>query len=90
MTTLSIVLLVVLVILYVIVLPIAKKRYQGKQQDQQASFLEGLSVGDQVIMNSGIIGSITKIETYLFYVRIAENTVVRVDKHSVLGKFQEK
>ncbi|MBO0437226.1 preprotein translocase subunit YajC [Vagococcus fluvialis] len=90
MTKIGVGLLVVLGVLYLIVLPIAKKKYQSKQQKELKSFVDQLVVGDQVIMNSGIVGTITKIEAYLFHINIAEKTVVRVDKHSVLGKFKEK
>lgn len=90
MTKIGVGLLVVLGVLYLIVLPIAKKKHQSKQQKELKSFVDQLVVGDQVIMNSGIVGTITKIEAYLFHINIAEKTVVRVDKHSVLGKFKEK
>ncbi|MFW3588526.1 preprotein translocase subunit YajC [Vagococcus fluvialis] len=90
MTKIGVGLLVVLGVLYLIALPIAKKKNQSKQQKELKSFVDRLIVGDQVIMNSGIVGTITKIEAYLFHINIAEKTVVRVDKHSVLGKFKEK
>ena len=90
MKLLGIVLLVILVVLYLVILPLAKRKYNKKELSELTSFLDKLSVGDQVIMNSGIVGSITKIEDYLFHINIAENTIVRVDKHSVLGKFEEK
>ena len=90
MTTLGIGLLIIIAILYLFILPFAKKKYLSKQQNQLISFLEELVVGDQIIMNSGIVGTITKIEAYLFYINISENTVIRVDKHSVLGRFKEK
>lgn len=90
MGTVSIILLFVLVILYVVVIPLARKQYQKKQITEMSSFIDNLAVGDQVIMNSGIVGSITKIEAYLFHISISSNTVIRVDKHSILGKFEEK
>ncbi len=90
MTKLGIGLLIVIAILYLVAIPMAKRKYQNKQQNELKSFVDQLCVGDQVIMNSGIVGTITKTEEYLFHINIAEKTVVRVDKHSVLGKFKEK
>lgn len=90
MKIIGIVLLIILAILYMAVLPLAKKHYQKKQLAELDNFINDLTVGDQVILNSGIVGKIARVEDYLFHINISKDTVVRIDKHSVLGRFEEK
>lgn len=90
MKTFGIILLILLVILYVVVLPLAKKKYQQKQLVDMQSFLNELSVGDQVMMNSGIIGKICRIDEHIVHLKIAKDTIIRVDKHSLIGRYNEE
>lgn len=90
MKTVGIILLILLVILYVVVLPLAKKRYQQKQLVDMQSFLNELSVGDQVMMNSGIIGKISRIDERIVHLKVATDTIIRVDKHSLIGRYNEE
>jgi len=90
MKTVGIVLLVLLIILYVVVLPLAKKKFQQKQLVTMQSFLNGLSVGDQVMLNSGIIGKVRQIDEHIVHLSIAKDTVIRVDKHSLIGRYNEE
>lgn len=89
MKTVGIVLFILLIILYIVVLPLAKKKYQQKQLVDMQAFLNELSIGDQVMLNSGIIGKISRIEEHVVHLSIAKDTVIRVDKHSLIGRYNE-
>lgn len=89
MKTVGIVLFILLIILYIVVLPLAKKKYQQKQLVDMQAFLNELSIGDQVMLNSGIIGKISQIEEHIVHLSIAKDTVIRVDKHSLIGRYNE-
>ncbi|MGX4687125.1 preprotein translocase subunit YajC [Vagococcus sp. JNUCC 83] len=90
MKTVGIVLLILIVILYVVVLPLAKKKYQQKELLNMQSFFNDLSIGDQVMLNSGIIGKIKKIDSHIVHLAIAKDTIIRVDKHSLIGRYNDE
>ena len=65
---------------------------QQKKAQQQKKMIEGLMVGDDLILTSGIICEVDSIpldKEYIF-VRMNENNVVRVFKDAIMGKYEEK
>ena len=65
---------------------------QQKKAQQQKKMLEGLKVGDEIVLTSGIIGIIDEIpadKEYVF-VKLSDNNVVRLFKDVIAGKYAEK
>lgn len=64
-------------------------RPQRKRQKEHKSLVEGLNKGDEVVMTSGMLGKITKIEGDYIEVEAAENMKLKFQKvsvHAVLPK----
>ena len=65
---------------------------QQKKAQQQKKMLEGLQVGDEIVLTSGIIGIIDEIpanKEYIF-VKLNDKNVVRIFKDVIAGKYEEK
>jgi len=45
--------------------------------------VEGLNKGDEVVTQGGILGKITQVGENFVSVEIADNIIIRVQKHSV-------
>ena len=58
-------------------------RPQAKKQKEQASFLEDLSKGDEVVTSSGIIGKITKLDDVSVQLQIDQKTFLNFTKGSI-------
>jgi preprotein translocase subunit YajC len=71
--------LVLAIFYFVILLPM--KRRQKKVQQ----FLDTLKVGDRVVTNSGIYGTITKIADRTVKVQIADKVNVELSKAAIAG-----
>lgn len=63
-------------------------RPQQKRQKEHKAMLESIKKGDRVITSSGIHGTITDIDGNVYTIQIAENTKVRFEKSSIVGKEQ--
>ena len=71
------------IILMFVVLYFLMIRPQMKRAKEHKSMLEKLSVGDEVITNGGIAGTITEIGDNFVTVEVADNVRVRVQKAAV-------
>ena len=58
-------------------------RPQQKKAKDQSSFLANINKGDDVVMSSGIIGKINKIEDEIVTLQIDQKTFIRVTKSSI-------
>jgi len=58
-------------------------RPQQKKQKEHKSMLESLSKGNEVVTNGGLIGKVTAIGDNLVEIKVAENTVLRVQRHAI-------
>ena len=63
---------------------------QKKQQKQHKEMLLQLKKGDQVISNSGILGTIFAVEEKFFVLTIAEKTKIRILRSQVATKYSEE
>jgi preprotein translocase subunit YajC len=72
--------ILVLGIFYFIILLPMKRRQKKVQQ-----FLDGLNVGDRIVMTSGIYGSITKLGDKSVQVQIADKVRVEVSRAAIAG-----
>ena len=71
--------LVFAIFYFIILLP--TKRRQKKLQD----FLETLKVGDRVVTNGGIYGSVTKVDGNTVQLQIAEKVRIELAKTAIVG-----
>jgi len=71
--------LVFAIFYFIILLP--TKRRQKKLQD----FLETLKVGDRIVTNGGIYGSVTKVDGNTVQLQIAEKVRIELAKSAIVG-----
>src|SRR5688500_20290714 len=70
----------VFAIFYCIIL-LPTKRRQKKLQE----FLEALKVGDRVVTNGGIYGSVTKVDGNTIQLQIADKVRIEIAKNAIVG-----
>ncbi len=58
-------------------------RPQAKRQKEQRNFLSSIEKGDEIVLASGIIGRINKIEDDIVTVDVGNKTFIRVTKTSI-------
>ncbi len=58
-------------------------RPQNKKLKEHKEMTEGLSKGDEVVTNGGILGKVSKLHENFVSVEIAEETFIRVQRQSV-------
>ena len=71
--------LVFAIFYFIILLP--TKRRQKKLQD----FLGALKVGDRIVTNGGIYGSVTKVDGNTVQLQIAEKVRIELAKSAIVG-----
>jgi preprotein translocase subunit YajC len=72
----------------ILILPIAAIFWlfigpQRKQRQRQQSLMSSIDVGDEVVTNGGIIGTITHIEDDVVHLEIDHDVVIRVAKSAI-------
>ena len=77
--TISFVMLLVLFAVFYLLLI----RPQQKRQKEHKQMLEGLSKGDEVVTNGGLLGRIDKIGDNFITIQIAEGMQVHVQRSSI-------
>ncbi len=77
--------LVLPLVAMVVVMYFLMIRPERKKQGEQQDFLASLKKGDEVVLSSGIIGRIEKIEDRVVVLEIADKVRIRVLKVSVSG-----
>jgi preprotein translocase subunit YajC len=71
--------LVFAIFYFIILLP--TKRRQKKLQE----FLDALKVGDRVVTNGGIYGSVTKVNGNTVHLQIADKVRIELSKNAIVG-----
>lgn len=81
-----IVLIVIMFICYFIISPIIK--YKGIQQNNEkhSEFLNKLNVGDKVVLNSGIFGTLKEKNEESYSIEISKGIVIKVLPSSIIGR----
>ena len=77
-------LLMMLVVFYFFMM-----RPQAKRQKEQSAFADSLEKGKEVVMTSGLVGKVNKIDGNLVTLEIANGTFVRVVKSSISKEMTE-
>jgi preprotein translocase subunit YajC len=60
-------------------------RPQSKRVKEHRNLVTSLKVGDEVVTAGGILGRIEKMDENFISLNIAENTIIRVQKNSVVS-----
>jgi len=58
-------------------------RPQSQKQKKQDGFLDSLEKGKEVVMGSGILGKITKIEEGIITLEVGNKSYIRVTKSAI-------
>lgn len=58
-------------------------RPQQKRQKEHKSLMGSLSKGDEVVTNGGIMGKIKSVSDDIVRIELAENVVIKVQKHAI-------
>lgn len=64
-------------------------RPQRKRQKEHRTLLEGLNKGDEIVLSSGLLGKINKLEGDYLVIQVADNVELKFQKiavHAVLPK----
>lgn len=61
----------------------------SKRQKQMRNFSQSLSVGDEIVMSSGIFGTIRHLDDTSAWLEIGEGMTIRVDRRAIAMKQAE-
>ncbi|MEO0078491.1 MAG: preprotein translocase subunit YajC [candidate division WOR-3 bacterium] len=73
--------LIVAVLYFLMILP------QQRRQKKHQQMLQALKRGDRVVLSGGIFGTISEVKDGTLMVKVAENTVIEVEKGAVTYRF---
>ncbi|TVQ44958.1 MAG: preprotein translocase subunit YajC [Saprospirales bacterium] len=71
------------IILMFVVIYFFMIRPQAKKNKEQSNFVKAMDKGDEVVLSSGIVGKITKMEDDFVQIQVDTKTYLRVAKASV-------
>lgn len=75
-------LILILVVFWFLVMRPQQQKYKKHQE-----MIGELKRGDKVILNSGFLGRITKVDDRFFTVEIADNVEVKVEKMAIADRY---
>ncbi len=58
-------------------------RPQSKRAKEHKQLVEGLSRGDEIVTNGGILGKITEVDESFVQVEVAKDVTIQVQKHAI-------
>lgn len=58
-------------------------RPQQKRQKEHKQMVEALAAGDEIVSGGGVLGKVTDVGDQLVTVEIANNVVVKMQKHTI-------
>ena len=65
-------------------------RPQQKRQRQLQETIAALKIGDRVVTNGGIIGTITMVKNASFLIRSADKSILEIARTSIAGIDEEE
>lgn len=83
-----IVLAIIVVLLYFVAIPMAKRKNMKQAQTQMKEFYDGLNVDETVVLADGIQGKIKNITGDIYQIEIAPNVTVTVNKFGIVNKVE--
>lgn len=78
-------LVIILCVLYLVILPVARRKSMQKQSDNFDKMHQSIKNGDTVILNDGIKGSVQGVRGDELQILIASNTVITVKSMGVIA-----
>lgn len=78
------------VICQLFVFPILRKKKMEKDEETKLALLKKIKPGDEVLLASGIFGEVTEKQGQIYFIKIADKTVVKVNRNYIIGYFNEK
>lgn len=58
-------------------------RPQSKRAKEHRALVDGISAGDEVMTNGGLLGKVTKVDELYVSLQVADNVVLKMQKASV-------
>lgn len=83
------VLIVVLAVIYLVLIPISRRKNIKQQQEKMDAFYKSLKKNDNVLLTDGITGTIKAINGDKIKLEISNNVVVNVNKYGIISKVEE-
>ncbi|QLH42977.1 MAG: preprotein translocase subunit YajC [Coxiellaceae bacterium] len=74
-----------MVVLFFVVFYFLLMRPQSKRAKEHRKLLDGLTKGDEVVTNAGIMGKVVKISEDFIVLNIAENVDITLQKQAIVG-----
>lgn len=57
-----------------------------KNSEEHSSFLEGLKIGEKIVLSSGVLGVILHKNKYSYSIEIAKDVIIEVLPSSIIGR----
>ena len=89
MSTEKIILIVLIIIIFLVYYIISSMlRYKGirENNEKHSKFLDGLNIGDKVVLSSGIFGILRRKNESDYSVEISEGIIIKVLPSSIIGR----
>lgn len=75
-----------MLVLYLIAIPLARKKSMEKKNQDVSKFQDSVKISDTVMMAAGIVGVVKNIGIQTISLEVAKDTIIEIDKMSVVGK----
>ncbi|RWY85880.1 preprotein translocase subunit YajC [Pediococcus acidilactici] len=82
--------LLVVLVVYLVLIPLAKRKNMKSAQTKLENFYNSLRIGDLVVLSDGIKGKIMALDGEFYQVQIANNVVVEINKFGIVNKVGER
>lgn len=84
------ILVVVLAVIYLVLIPIFRRKNIKQQQNKMDTFYKSLKRNDTVLLTDGITGVIKSINGDKIKLEIANNVLVNVNKYGIISKVEDE
>ena len=79
-------LIIIVFICYIIISPIIRYKGIKENNEKHLKFLNELNIGDKVLLNSGIFGTLKEKNEENYSIEISESIVIKVLPSSIIGR----
>lgn len=85
-----VIMVIILIILYFVIIPVARHKSNLKKREEMKNFFASLHEGEEVMLLSGVVGTIKHIDKNYVYLRVTDNTIIKVNKHGIASKIKNE
>lgn len=71
-----------------LVAPLLRRKAARKQEEQLTQTVAQFREGDKILLASGIRALYVKTKGDVIHAKIAENVIIKVDKHAIMGVYK--